>query len=598
MKLTIDTSNIKGDILGGVTAGIVALPLAVAFGVQTFADLYDLGIENASVLGAQAGLYGAIAIGILAAIFGGTKTQISGPTAPMSVIAAGVIVSAFKMVAASQAAEGLSASEVLDLAMPVIIATFLIAGIFEALFGVLKIGKYIRYIPYPVVSGFMSGIGVIIILGQIFPFFGAVSPPGGSVGVVTGIMHVADDINWIAFGCAATTVAIIYLFPKVTKVIPSALVALVGISTASYFFLDNGTVPIIGDIPSGLPELKIGTLLAFDISYLKSIIVPGITLAALGSIDSLLTSVVADNVTKTKHDSNRELIGQGIGNIGGALIGGLPGAGATLRTMVNINAGGKTRISGVTAGLFLFIIMMFMSPLVGEIPKAVLAGILMTVGIGIIDLKGIKHVKEVPLADSSVMFVVLFMTVFVDLIQAVAVGMVLASVLFMKKMGDIVEEGSKSAGIKKFKRESPWKDEKGIPPTIVDGIFIKHLDGPLFFGFTSHFSDMQKAMPKVKMVIIRMKKVPYIDQSGLYALEDGILDLISNNIVVAFTGLKGQPLAMLRGIDLVPGLVPESFLFTSFRGCMKWLKATHEETNGFEAILDDFVSSKNKQIHY
>ncbi|HIA35574.1 MAG TPA: SulP family inorganic anion transporter [Flavobacteriales bacterium] len=568
--MNFNFSNLKGDLFGGVTAGIVALPLAVAFGVTAFADLHELGVENASVIGAQAGLVGAFLIGIVAALLGGTETQISGPTAPMTVVSAGVIVTAFKAVAAANA--GMDPETILSLAMPVIIITFLLAGLFQIIFGVSKIGQYIKYIPYPVISGFMSGIGLIIIIGQVFPFFGKSSPSGGAMGVLMGLSDVINDVNWVACSLAAATVAIVYLFPKLTKIIPSALIALVGITAVGYFFLPQGSYGIVGDIPSSLPKLHLDALSGIQLNSIRSIVLPAITLAALGSIDSLLTSVVADNITKTKHNSNRELIGQGIGNMTVALFGGLPGAGATVRTIVNIKAGGKTRISGMLAGIFLFVIMVFLSNLVGLIPKAVLAGILLTVGIGIIDLRGILHIRSVPKADSVIMISVLLLTVFVDLIDAVAVGMILASVIFMKKMGDISEAGSEVLGISDFKRETPWSDEESMPEAISKEVFVKHIEGPLFFGMINEFKRMTASLPDTHVVIIRMEKVPYIDQSGLYALEDAILDLERRDIVVMLTGIQKQPLNMLKAIKIVPDLIPESYLFNDFTACSYFLR--------------------------
>ena len=318
----------------------------------------------------------------------------------------------------------------LEAALGTIIAIFLLAGILQIGLGVLKIGQYIRYMPYPVVSGFMSGIGVIIIVLQIFPFLGHASPKN-IIDIFAGVPDVIGMTNLAAVALACATIAIIYLFPRITRIIPSALVALIALTVAST--LMNLDVHIIGDIPQGLPDLKIGALASVDWFNVSAIFIPALTLAALGTIDSLLTSIVADNMTKTQHNSNKELIGQGLGNIAAAMIGGIPGAGATMRTVVNINSGGKTRLSGVIHGVALLLVLLGAGSYARLIPLPVLAGILITVGIGIIDYKGIKHTTRVPRTDAVIMLVVLTMTVFVDLLQAVAVGMVLASVLFMKK---------------------------------------------------------------------------------------------------------------------------------------------------------------------
>ena len=396
--LKFDFSNIRGDFFGGLTAGIVALPLALAFGEQT-----DLG--------AIAGLYGAIAIGIVAAILGGTPTQISGPTAPMTVVSAVIIGKAIEYTGD------------LNTAIPIIIATFLLAGIFESLLGFLRLGNYIKYIPYPVVSGFMSGIGVIIIITQIFPFFGVGAPAGGPMGTIKAIHKIPEIVNIYSVGVAIATIIIIYLFPKITKKVPSTLVALIIISIIAFFAISPESILRInsrGPIPTGLPELELGFLGVFDnFQHMLLVMEYAITLALLGAIDSLLTSVVADNMTKTRHDSDQELIGQGLGNMAAALIGGLPGAGATMRTVININTGGKTKISGIIAGIFLLLVLLGLGSLVGHIPNAVLAGILITVGIGIIDYKGLAHIREMPRSESFVMIAVLLLTVFVDLLTAV-----------------------------------------------------------------------------------------------------------------------------------------------------------------------------------
>ena len=550
--IRFDFSNLRGDFFGGLTAGIVALPLALAFGAQT-------------ELGAIAGLYGAIAIGILAAICRGRETQISGPTAPMTVVSAVVIALSVEFAGS------------LEAAFPIIIATFFLAGVLEVLMGVLKLGRYIRFIPYPVVSGFMSGIGVIIEISQIFPFFGAASPAGGAIGVVTNLGEIPGIINWYNVGFALLTIALIYSVPRLTKVVPGSLVALVLVSLVVFLFF-AGTIPVINDstpggVPTGLPQLQLDFFSVFtDFNNLGFIVQYGLTLAALGAIDSLLTSIVADNITRTKHHSDQELIGQGIGNMGAALIGGLPGAGATMRTVVNANAGGRTRISGIIAGAFLLIVLLGLGALVGNVPNAVLAGILITVGIGIIDYRGFGHIREIPRSDALVMIVVLLLTVFVGLLEAVAIGMVLASVVFMKTISDVVEHRVETAPLEDFAQEVAWQDEAAVKEVIGSKVYIKHLEGPLFFGFASRFSEMAKALPTVEVVIIRMDRVPYVDQSGLYALMSAIEELKGREIAVVFTGVHGQPLNMMRQILVFPNLVPEEYNFETFEKCGLWLE--------------------------
>ena len=573
MKLiyNLHFNNLRGDVFGGITAGVVALPLALAFGVQSGA-------------GPVAGLYGAIAIGIFAAIFGGTSTQVSGPTGPMTVISALVV---------AKAIEGYGS---LETGMGFIICIFVLAGIVQILFGLLQLGAYIKYIPYPVVSGFMSGIGGIIILLQIFPFLGQASPKK-VLDVITHITDAIPLINWEAVLISSSTIAIIYLFPRFTKAVPSTLVALISMTivTASMGL----EVPVIGPIPTSLPELNLGAIVNIHATDITLIVELALTLALLGAIDSLLTSVIADNITKTKHHSNRELVGQGIGNIIAGCIGGLPGAGATMRTIVNINAGGQTPLSGVAHGVLLLGTLLGLGNYAQEIPIPVLAGILITVGIGIIDYKGLRHIKSVPRTDAVVMLIVLGMTIFVDLIQAVAVGLILSSILFMKQMSDQLASEVTILPIKENCRQW-WKEN--IPDSIGDKIYVKHIPGPIFFGFAPALQAMADSLPDVRVVVFRMMNVPYIDQTGLYALEEVVLSLEKRNIAVVITGLKNQPYRMLQRINLVPGLIPENYLFDKVEDCIQWLGEKLEQSEGGEQVffeeLNDFKGKHKVPVKY
>jgi len=564
--------NFKGDITGGITAGIVALPLALAFGVQ-------------SGMGAIAGLYGAMALGIFAAIFGGTATQISGPTGPMTVISALVISTAIEMTGS------------LEQGMGIIIGAFILCGGFQILFGLLRFGRYIKYIPYPVLSGFMSGIGIIIILYQFYPLMGQPSA-NSTTSILLNIAEPISNLNANAFLLGLMTIVIIYLFPKITRAVPSTLVALFISSFAAYFFkLD---VPLIGDIPSGLPSLVVGQIFQIDASYFWTILNFGATLAALGMIDSLLTSVIADNVTKTKHDSNRELFGQGIGNIAAAVIGGLPGAGATMRTIVNINSGGRTRVSGLMHGLLLLLILLGVGEYAAYIPLTVLAGILITVGIGIIDYKGLKHLFHVPRPDAAIMVIVLAITVFGNLINAVGVGVVMSCILFMKKASDLAESASSVSAVGALPAEMPWDDETSVLSQYQNKIYIKHLYGPLFFGATTSFQEMIKGLdPNIKVLILRMDRVPHIDQSGLYTLEEAIMDLLTKDVIVLMTGTQSQPLDMMKRIDIVPGVITESQMFDDFQSCEVWLRDHLEaDKGGLETVLKELHEVKKAKVAY
>ena len=540
-----DIKNFKGDLTGGLVAGVVALPLALAFGVQ-------------SGLGAISGLYGAIAVGIFAAIFGGTATQASGPTGPMTVVSAALVASAIDIAGS------------LENAMGIIVLTFLLGGVFQIIFGLINIAGYVKYFPYPVVSGFMSGVGLIIVILQLFPFAGLDSAKSTWT-VIQNFPRLFSEFNIYALALGGITIAVYYLFPLITKTIPSALAALVVASLVAFFL--KWDVPIIGEIPSGLPSLQIDGLFSIDTSSYFLIAEYALVLAVLGSIDSLLTSVIADNMTKTKHNSNRELIGQGIGNSIAAIFGGIPGAGATKGTVVNINSGGKTRVSGTIHGLVLLTVLLGLGTLAAYIPLSVLAGLLIPIGFKIVDTKGLKHLFAVPKADAVVLILVLLITTFGSLIQAVGIGLLLASLLFMKRSADIGEKGMEVGTLAGFDGEKPWQDEKELYEAYKDKVYIKHLYGPLFFGFTSHFQNEIKNIPvEVKALIIRMDRVPYIDQSGLYALENAVLDLEQAGIQVLLTGLQEQPKDKLISIDIVPDLISEEHIFDTINEAFNYLK--------------------------
>lgn len=540
-----DRRDLKGDFMGGIVAGVVALPLALAFGVQ-------------SGLGATAGLYGAIALGIFAALLGGTPTQASGPTGPMTVVSASLVAAAVQATGSLEAGLG------------IILLAFLFGGLFQVVFGLLNIAGAVKYFPYPVVSGFMSGVGLIIVLLQIGPLLGVKSPKS-TVAVLQSLPKFASDANVQALALGVLTIVLYFVFPKITQMIPSALVALVGSTLAASLLGWN--VPVIGDIPSGLPSLRLDSLLSVDRALLGLAVQFGVVLAVLGSIDSLLTSVIADNMTKTRHNSNRELIGQGVGNMLAALIGGIPGAGATKGTVVNINAGGKTRLSGTIHGLFLLAVLLGLGSLASRIPLAVLAGLLIPIGFKIIDFKGLKHLGKVPKSDSAVLIIVLFMTTFGSLINAVGIGVALAALLFMKKAADLGERGLEVGPVADIDGGNPWPDEQEFYQAYKDRVIIKHIAGPMFFGFTSFFKDKIKSLPEdIAALVVRFDKVPYIDQSGLYALEEAVLDLRQRDVLVVLVGLQEQPLAMMRAIDIVPDLVSEDALFNTAEDAFAYLR--------------------------
>ncbi|MEP3208839.1 MAG: SulP family inorganic anion transporter [Maribacter sp.] len=609
-------SNLRGDLFGGITAGIVALPLALAFGVS-------------SGLGPSAGLYGAIFISFFAALFGGTPTQISGPTAPMTAVSMVVI-------AGIIAANDGSVAQ----ALPTILIVFLVAGLIQIVLGLTGIGMYIKYIPYPVVSGFMTAIGIIILVTQLLPAIGyypkedaeyvaqfqpeaqevilknilkeevgddvlgiqdfigtvdrqneidvqrltkeartlAQKEASGVIGTIKILPRALKNIQWLELLLALATIIIIYGFKRITTTIPSTLVGLLLVSGVAYAF--NLNYKSIEEIPSSFPTPNFDMFTQIDLNSISPYLVAALALALLGSIDSLLTSVIADNMTKTKHKPNKELIGQGIGNSIAAIFGGIPGAGATIRTVVNINAGGKTKLSGMIASIILLIVMLSLAPVASQIPAAVLAGILITVGIGVMDYKGLKAIPNMPKdvkigpirlsSEVIIMLVVLVLSSVWDLVYAVGVGLVIASLMFMKKMGDLT---AKRSDVKSLAEEEAWDDEMAFPENLRDQVFIKHLKGPLFFGSTTEFQALADQIPdNADAAIIRLGRTPYMDQSGLYAMEEVLHELTQNKVTVLFVDVLKQPRYMMERIDIIPDLIPEEHIFKNFGDCLKWVK--------------------------
>ena len=560
----IQTNNIKGDIFGGITAGIVALPLALAFGIQAFGGINAPG---AASMGALAGLVGATLLGFFAALFGGTHSQISGPTGPMTVITASLISAAWT------ASSGNFAAVIIAMAMAGVFC-----GLFQIMFGVMRIGKYVRYIPYPVLSGFMSGIGVIIILQQIYPLIGKKSPISTLDMLINFPAACADGVSIMALVLGLGTICLIIGFPYLTKKIPATLVALIVMTVISILCSFDAALTI-GKIPAGLPMpfFAKGGIDLSGIDWVQTIeasLIPGLTLAGLGSIDTLLTSIVADNITKTKHDSNKELIGQGIGNAVAGLFCGISGAGATMRTVVNVKSGGRTQISGMVHAIFLLAILLGLGSMVKYVPLSVLAGILITVGWGIIDFRGFKDLTHIPKADAFVLIVVFLMTVFVDLLTAVGIGMVIACVLFMKRAGDLAEQQYEGGVLTDgFDKNTPWEDEADVTDEMKQHIYIQRLEGPIFFGSITGFNKVMHDVPEnISTVIIRMKRVTFMDQSGAYAMESAIKDLQAQGIKVLMTIIQPQPNYIMHKMHLIPLVLPEENTFKTFEDCIEYLK--------------------------
>lgn len=515
-------NNLRGDIYGGLVAAVVALPLALAFGV-------------ASGLGAIAGLYGAIFVGFFAALFGGTPAQCSGPTGPMTVVMAGTL---------TQFAHE-----------PALAFTAVImGGGFQILFGLFGIGQYIALVPYPVISGFMSGIGCIILILQVGPLLGHAAK---SEGIVANLMAVPEFLSTISLPAAllgAMTLALMYVTPaRVSQLIPPQLLALFAGSVGAFYFFPG--VPLIGEVPGGFPSL---ILPVFHQSALQLMVESALVLALLGSIDSLLTSLVCDNLTRTRHDSNRELLGQGIGNMVAGLFGGLPGAGATMRSVANIRTGGRTPISGALMAVILLATMLGLRPLAEQIPLAVLAGILCKVGIDIIDWRFLRHLAEAPRADVFIMAVVLFITVLVDLITAVGIGLIMASLFFVKRMADL-ELANLRVVTKPSTQISLTPEETAILDRNQGKIVLIHVDGPMSFGSAKNMVRRLEGVKGFNMfsgVVLDLSDVPTIDGTAALAIEDMLAIIHSHKQHLFFTGMHTGVRKVLEGMGVAQKIRP------------------------------------------
>ena len=538
----INLSNLRGDFTGGLTAGIVALPLALALGV-------------ASGLGPMAGLYGAIAVGFFAALFGGTPAQISGPTGPMVVVLAGLFAS-------------LSGDASL------IFTAVILAGVFQIVFGVLGVGQYIRLVPYPVISGFMSGIGAIIIILQIGRLLGH-EPPGGTIGALTYLPTALADIDFATLALGLGTLVVAYKWPpQLGKYVPGALAALI-IGTLVSLAL---SVPILGDIPTGLPSLH---LPVFDQSKALLILEAAFILAVLGAIDSLLTSLVADNMTRTRHDSNKELIGQGIGNTFAGLIGGIAGAGATMRTVVNIRSGGKYNISGMVHALVLLAIVLGLSPLAAQIPHAVLAGILVKVGLDIIDWSYLKRAHKGPRWDFGLMIMVLALTVFVDLITAVGVGVVFAALAYVKQIAHLqIEE------LKKIPESLNDPKDNKLLESLKGKVSIFSFGGPLSFGAAADLGHhvRERVKPGSKVTILDFSRVPLMDVSAAMAVDTVTSDALAAGRQLVICGANAEVNKVLEGVNEAhPGIPNFDTLHNALLYAEKQVAGTESKNTRFQA---------------
>ncbi len=521
--------NLRGDLLGGITAAVVALPLALAFG-------------NAALGpgGAIYGLYGAIVAGFLAALFGGTPAQVSGPTGPMSVTVAGVVSS----LAAVGVSTDLNAGELL----PLVMAAVVLGGLFEALLGVLRLGRYITLVPYSVVSGFMSGIGFIILVLQIGPFLG-ISTRGGVLTSLDGLIA-GFQPNPAAIAVGLMTLAVVFLTPaRIRQWVPSPLLALLLVTPLSLVLFNDERLQTmgleainrIGDIPEAGLRIQVPNFT----QYLPELLRAGVVLALLGAIDSLLTSLVADNITQTRHNSNRELIGQGLANAAAGFFTGLPGAGATMRTVININSGGQTPISGMTHSLALLVVLLGAGPLASKIPTALLAGILIKVGLDIIDWGFLFRAHRLSGKTAFLMYSVLLMTVFWDLIWGVLIGMFIANLLTVDSITQVQLENIEADNPLDHDRPNQHtsdlnEEEQDQFNQCHGGVMLFNLRGPLSFGAAKGISDRMGLVENYKVLILDISNVPHLGVTATLAIERMVQEAKTNDRQAYVTGATGK----------------------------------------------------------
>ncbi|MBK4729141.1 SulP family inorganic anion transporter [Oxynema sp. CENA135] len=565
MQLTnrINLSNVRGDLFGGVTAAVIALPMALAFGV-------------ASGAGAQAGLYGAVLVGFFASLFGGTPTLISEPTGPMTVIMTAIVAS---LVAANP-----------ENGMAMAFTVVMMGGIFQILLGSLGLGKYITLMPYTVVSGFMSGIGLILIVLQIAPFLGHGSV-GGVLATLQKVPELISTMNPAETTLGVMTVAILWLMPsKWGRLVPPQLVALIlGTVLSLFFFGDIDAIRRIGNqgegIPTGLPSMQMPF---FTLAQIRTMLVDAMILGMLGAIDALLTSTIADSLTRTHHNSDKELIGQGIGNIMSGLFGGLPGAGATMGTVVNIQTGGRTALSGLTRAIVLMVVILGAADLTETIPMAVLAGIALKVGIDIIDWSFLKRAHHVSWKGALIMYGVIALTVLVDLMVAVGVGVFVANVLTIQRLSDLQAKDVKA--ITDADDEILLEDEEKALLQEAEGrVLLFHLSGPMIFGVSKAISREQAVVDNYDVLILDLSDVPLLGVTSSLAIENAIQEAREKGCQVFIVGATGKIKKRLEKFGILDLIPPQNLLMDrliALRQAIAFVKGDAKNRNSHPDALN------------
>lgn len=541
--------TLKGDLFGGVTTAIISLPLALAFGV-------------ASGAGAEAGLWGAILVGLFASLFGGTSTLISEPTGPMTVIMTAILTT---MVAKYP-----------ESGMAISFTVVMMAGGFQFLIGSLKLGKYVTLMPYSVVSGFMSGIGIILILLQLSPMLGHSAPAGGVIGTISALPQLLSDIHFSELFLASLTLIILFLFPrKLRRYVPAQLVALVVVTLLSIILFDTDSIRRIGVIPAGLPSIVIPHINA---EIFTTMVIDALVLGTLGCIDTLLTAVIGDSLTRREHDSDKELRGQGIANFVAGLFGALPGAGATMGTVTNIQVGAQSPIAGISRAVILALVVLVAGGLTEPIPMAVLAGIAVYVGFNILDWSFIQRAHKVSLPSMCIMYGVMLLTVFVDLIVAVGLGVFISNILIIERLSQA--QSKQVIAISDIDQNSVplTESERGLLSQANGELLFFYLSGPMIFSVSKAITRQHSQISEYKAMIIDLTDVPMIDVTVGLALENAIKDAQEVNCEVFLLCPNQQTRELLNKfhvIDSLPSNRTFLFRYEALKSALKYLH--HEE---------------------